>query len=182
MTGSVSNDQRLVLVTGATGYVGGQLLKALEGTGHRLRCLTRRPQYLRPRMGEWTQVLEGDLLHPASLLRSMEGADTAYYLMHSMGSAGAFEEEERRAATGFAEVAREAGLRRIIYLGGLLEGQGLRAGAAATVGCRGEAPWAFVASVRGRRGQMRIERLADDHLRPARPSWFVLLVRTVPVA
>ena len=125
MTKSTSADERLILLTGATGYIGGRLLKALEARGHRVRCLARRPNFLRPRVAESTEVVEGDVLKPTSLQSAMDGVDSAYYLVHSMGSTGAFEEEDRRAANGFATAARDAGLRRIIYLGGLGKGEKL---------------------------------------------------------
>ena len=113
------DQSRLILLTGATGYVGGRLLKALEAQGRRVRCLARRPEFLQPRVAEFTQVAGGDVLDPPSLASAMEGVETAYYLVHSMASGGAFEDEDRRAAGNFAEAARRAGVRRIIYLGGL---------------------------------------------------------------
>jgi len=119
VTKSTPSDERLILLTGATGYVGGRLLKALEAQGHRLRCLARRPEFLQSRIAEATQVVKGDLLDVTSLAAALAGVDSAYYLVHSMGSGGAFEEEDRRAAKSFADAALEAGVRRIIYLGGL---------------------------------------------------------------
>ena len=112
----------LVLVVGATGYVGGRLVPELERCGHRVRCLARRPEYLRERVGVATDVVPGDVLDPASLAAAMQAVDTAYYLVHSMGEAGAFEEIDRAGASNFAAAAREAGVRRIIYLGGLGDG------------------------------------------------------------
>lgn len=114
--------ERLILIAGASGYVGGRLLKALEDAGERVRCLARRPEFLRPRVAASTEVVQGDVLDPASLAPAMRGVDTAYYLVHSMGSGRSFEEEDRRAATNFPQAAREAGVRRIIYLGGLGNG------------------------------------------------------------
>ena len=125
MMESTPSDERLILLTGATGYVGGRLLKALEVRGHRLRCLARHPEFLLPRVGSSTEVVKGDLLAPTSLAPALAGVDSAYYLVHSMGSTGAFEEEDRRAAKSFADAAREAGVRRIIYLGGLGKGEKL---------------------------------------------------------
>jgi uncharacterized protein YbjT (DUF2867 family) len=116
---------RLCLVTGASGYVGGRLVQELEARGERVRCLARRPEYLRPRVGEGTEVVRGDVLDPESLKGAMAGVDVAYYLIHSMGSAGDFEDEDRRAALNFAAAAREAGIRRIVYLGGLGREPGL---------------------------------------------------------
>lgn len=114
----------LVLLTGATGYVGGRLLKALEGEGRRVRCLARRPDALRPIVARETCVVAGDLLDPSSLGAALRGVDAAYYLVHSMASSGSFEEEDRRTARTFAQEAAAAGLRRIIYLGGLAPPEG----------------------------------------------------------
>ena len=108
-----------VLITGATGYVGGRLLKVLEGQSHRLRCLARHPQFLRPRVAPKTEIFQGDLLDRSSLSDALHGVDTAYYLVHSMGSKEEFAEEDRRAAQNFSAAAKEAGLSRIVYLGGL---------------------------------------------------------------
>jgi len=113
------NDKLLILLTGATGYIGGRLLRALEGGGHRVRCLARRPDFLLPRVNSPTEVVEGDVLDPDSLRPAMRGVHTAYYLVHSMGSGSAFAEVDRCAARCFAQAARDAGVRRIIYLGGL---------------------------------------------------------------
>ena len=114
---------KTILLTGATGYVGGRLLQRLECSGHLIRCLTRRPENLAARVGATTEVVAGDVLDSASLDRALEGVDAAYYLIHSMETASAFEELDRRAASTFAEAARAAGLRRIIYLGGLGAGE-----------------------------------------------------------
>jgi uncharacterized protein YbjT (DUF2867 family) len=109
----------LVLVSGATGYVGGRLVATLERLGHRVRCLARRPQNLRDRVARETEVACGDVLDPASLGPAMSGVEVAYYLVHSMGSRAPFEEADRAAAENFARAAAAAGVRRIIYLGGL---------------------------------------------------------------
>jgi uncharacterized protein YbjT (DUF2867 family) len=109
----------LVLLTGASGYIGGRLLKALEGAGWPVRCIARRPDFLRPRVAPSTEVIQADCLDRNSLAPSMAGVHTAYYLVHSMGSPGQFDQEDRQAAQNFADAARESGIRRIIYLGGL---------------------------------------------------------------
>ena len=111
----------LILITGATGYVGGQLLKALLAAGHRVRCLVRRPENLRTAGIAGAEVVAGDVLDPGSLRAALAGVHTAFYLVHSMGSAGSFEEEDRRAARNFADAARDLGVGRIVYLGGLGE-------------------------------------------------------------
>ena len=117
----------LTLLTGATGYVGGRLLHALEESRVPLRCLARRPDYLSPRVAPSTEVVGGDVLDPESLTRAMAGVDTAYYLVHSMSDEGDWEELERRSAKVFGEVAAQAGVQRIVYLGGLGSGPGLSA-------------------------------------------------------
>ena len=114
-----------VLLTGATGYLGGRLLQELESSGHRVRCMARRPEFLQPRVGPQTEVVYGDVLQPESLDDALEGVATAYYLIHSMASSGDFEEQDRRGASSFAAAAKRAGVRRIIYLGGLGEEGGL---------------------------------------------------------
>lgn len=114
-----------ILLTGATGYVGGRLRRLLEERGHPLRCLTRRTDALLPRVAETTEVVAGDVLEPETLASAFEGVDTAYYLIHSMGSAQDFEERDRLAARNFASAARAAGVRRIVYLGGLAHGEDL---------------------------------------------------------
>ena len=123
----MGNDSSLVLLTGATGYVGGRLLHALEATGHRVRCLSRHPNALSQRVAQTTEVVKGDVLDAASLATSMAGVHAAYYLAHSMASANSFEEEDRRAAHAFAAAARDAGVQRIVYLGGLGSGSELSA-------------------------------------------------------
>ena len=123
----MENDSKLILLTGATGYVGGRLLHALEAADNRVRCLSRHPEALSQRVAPTTQVVKGDVLDAPSLAPSMVGVHTAYYLVHSMASANSFEEEDRRAAHAFAFAARDAGVQRIVYLGGLGSGSGLSA-------------------------------------------------------
>jgi uncharacterized protein YbjT (DUF2867 family) len=109
----------LILVTGATGYVGGRLLHSLENQGFRLRCLARRPDFLKRKVAQSTDIVAGDMLDRVSLDPALRGVHVAYYLIHSMGAAGSFEHNDRRAAQNFADAARSAGVERIIYLGGL---------------------------------------------------------------
>lgn len=111
--------QKLILLTGATGYIGGRLLKALEAQGSRIRCLARQPEFLRSRVAVGTEVVAGDVLDSASLAEAMTGVDTAYYLVHSMQRGSDFSEKDRQAAKNFGAAARAAGVRRIIYVGGL---------------------------------------------------------------
>lgn len=109
----------LVLLTGATGYVGGRLLHRLERQACRVRCLARRPAILAGKTGPRTEVVEGDVLDRASLDSALRGVGTAYYLVHSMGATGSFEAADRQAARHFADAAKAAGVNRIVYLGGL---------------------------------------------------------------
>lgn len=115
----MTDSNRLILLTGATGYIGGRLLPLLEESPHRIRCLTRRPANLSDRVEPATEVVQGDLLQRESLDAALRGVDTAFYFVHSMGTHRDFEEDDRKAATNFAEAAKQAGVRRIIYLGGL---------------------------------------------------------------
>jgi uncharacterized protein YbjT (DUF2867 family) len=119
-----------VLVTGATGYVGGRLVPRLLGAGYRVRCLARAPEKLADRA--WAadagvEIVAGDLDDGASIAAAIGGCAAAYYLVHSMESAGAaYAEKDRGIAERFAAAAESAGLQRIIYLGGLGElGDGL---------------------------------------------------------
>jgi uncharacterized protein YbjT (DUF2867 family) len=113
--------QRTILVTGATGYVGGRLLAELERQGHAVRCLARNPEALKTRVAPSTEVVRGDVLDRDSLRTGLAGVDVAYYLVHSMGAPSAFAELDREGARRFGEAAREAGVRRIVFLGGLGE-------------------------------------------------------------
>jgi uncharacterized protein YbjT (DUF2867 family) len=115
----------IVLITGATGYVGGRLRRRLEECGKAVRCLARRPEDLAPRVAPTTEVVGGDVLDPGSLDRALAGVESAYYLIHSMGSGRHFAERDRRGARNFAEAARRAGVERIVYLGGLGHGENL---------------------------------------------------------
>ena len=114
-----TDHRSLVLLTGASGYIGGRLLKALEAAHWPVRCLARRPEFLRSRVSSSTEVVQADCLDRTSLASALVGVSTAYYLVHSMGSPGQFEKEDRQAAQNFAEAARDQGVQRIIYLGGL---------------------------------------------------------------
>jgi uncharacterized protein YbjT (DUF2867 family) len=114
-----------ILVTGATGYVGGRLWRRLEADGRRVRCLVRRQSVLASRVNAATEVVHGDVLDAESLGPALAGVESAYYLIHSMGTGGDFEDQDRIAAHNFARAARRAGVRRIIYLGGLGHGQEL---------------------------------------------------------
>lgn len=110
-----------ILLTGASGYVGGRLLSRLERREFLVRCLARKPEFLARRASERTEVIEGDVLCEQSLVRAFEGVHTAFYMVHSMSSSSpeGFEAQDLLAARNFGRMARQAGVRRIIYLGGL---------------------------------------------------------------
>lgn len=108
-----------ILVTGATGYVGGRLVDRLISSGHDLRVMARDPVTAEGRpWADKVEIVRGDLLDAVSLSAALEGVDVAYYLVHSMASGKDFEERDRRAAQNFVEAG--AALRQVIYLGGIL--------------------------------------------------------------
>jgi uncharacterized protein YbjT (DUF2867 family) len=109
----------LVLLTGATGYVGARLLSLLEQQPLRLRCLARNPEALQTQVNAATEIVSGDVLDAPSLRRALAGVHTAYYLVHLMSSSADFQKDDRQAAINFGQAAQESGVRRIIYLGGL---------------------------------------------------------------
>ncbi|MGA4803421.1 SDR family oxidoreductase [Streptomyces lavendulocolor] len=114
------NGTGLCLVTGASGYIGGRLVPELLAAGHRVRCLARSPGKLRDHpWADRVEVAKGDVTDEESVRAAMRGVDVAYYLVHALGSGRGFEETDRTAARIFGRRAREAGVRRIVYLGGL---------------------------------------------------------------
>ena len=107
-----------VLVTGATGYVGGRLAPRLAAAGHEVRCLTRSAARLRD--VPWApdvEIVEGDVTDPTTLTSALRGVDVAYYLVHSLGRRD-FERLDREGATNLASAADAAGVKRLVYLGG----------------------------------------------------------------
>ena len=101
------------------------MLRRLEEEGLPVRCLCRDPKALGRRVDGGTELVQGDLLRPDSLGGAFRGVHTAFYLVHSMHAGAEFEAQEREAAVNFATAARVAGVRRIIYLGGLAHGEEL---------------------------------------------------------
>jgi uncharacterized protein YbjT (DUF2867 family) len=181
-------DERRLLLTGATGFVGGAVRPALEAAGWRVRALTRERARAAQRQPEVDWV-EGDVADESACSRALDGCEAALYLVHAMGDAPDFVSAERRAAEGFARAAARAGLRRIVYLGGIaprasasehlssrLEvGAVLRAGAVPTIELRasmivghGSLSWLIVRDLAARLPVMVL------------PAW--LRSRTQPVA
>src|SRR6476646_12021114 len=111
---------KLILVTGATGYVGGRLVPRLLEAGYRVRCLIRDPSRMQGRAWvKQVELVQGDVLEPQSLAAVMSDVEVVYYLIHSLGSGSDFTERDTMAARNCAAAARDAGVNRIIYLGGL---------------------------------------------------------------
>lgn len=107
-----------ILLTGATGYIGGELLKQLEMERYEVNCLVRDPDKLKP-TGVFTTVFQGDVMDRSSMRAAFQGVDTAYFLVHFLTEKIGFEAKELEAANNFSSMARGAGVKRIIYLGGL---------------------------------------------------------------
>lgn len=118
MTDNQTKD--LILVTGATGYIGGRLVPELLKAGYRVRVMSRRPMQLEDR--DWSgdvEIVVADAFKPDTLLNALKDVDAAYYLIHSMHGGDDFHERDLKAAHNFAQSASEAQVERIIYLGGL---------------------------------------------------------------
>ncbi len=116
-----SGTARLVLVTGATGYIGGRLVPDLLDAGFAVRVLARHPENLRDR--PWAgqvDVARGDVSDPTALEHALRGVEVAYYLVHALATGSTFATQDRAMAKAFAHAARTAGVRRIVYLGGLV--------------------------------------------------------------
>ena len=119
-----NSTQPSILLTGATGAIGGRLLAALLERGFSVRAMVRSPE--RADLPDGVEVVKGDVISGEGLEEATRGIDVAYYLIHSMGrSPGDFEANDRLGAANFANAARDSGVDRIIYLGGLkAEGEG----------------------------------------------------------
>jgi uncharacterized protein YbjT (DUF2867 family)/uncharacterized protein YndB with AHSA1/START domain len=110
----------MILVTGATGYIGGRLVPRMLDAGHAVRCLVRDPSRLQGRRWQSeVEVATGDVLEPGSLADALRDVEVAYYLVHSLGAGADFHRRDIEAARHFGGACSAAGVRRIIYLGGL---------------------------------------------------------------
>jgi uncharacterized protein YbjT (DUF2867 family) len=113
-------NDKTILVTGATGYIGGRLVPHLLEAGYKVRVLVRDSGRLQGRAwSEQVEVYQGDVLDPASLAPAMQGVAAAYYMVHSMSGSPDFDQRDIQAARNFGDAARQAGVQRLIYLGGL---------------------------------------------------------------
>lgn len=110
---------RTALVTGATGYVGGKVVERLLDEGWTVRALVRDADRLPEDWADRVEAVEGDATEPGDVARAVAGADVAWFLIHSMGGDDDFASRDREIATTFATACREAGVERIVYLGGL---------------------------------------------------------------
>ena len=115
-----SDPRPLHVVVGASGYIGGNLVPELLRTGHRVRATARNVEVLEGRGWLGAELARADALEPDSLTSALAGADVAYYLVHSMAAGSDFGAIDRVAAGNFARAAAAAGVRRIVYLGGLI--------------------------------------------------------------
>ncbi len=112
------------LVTGASGYIGGRLVPELLAAGYSVRCMARDPGKLSDR--PWSaqvEIMAADALDRSGVRQALDGIDVAYYLIHSLGTGSSFEQRDRDSARIFADAARDAGVKRVVYLGGITSGR-----------------------------------------------------------
>jgi uncharacterized protein YbjT (DUF2867 family) len=182
----LASAERTVLLTGATGFVGGAVRPALSSAGWRVRCLTRNAARARSRQPalEW---VEGDVGDPVSCARALDGCSAAVYLVHGIGESADYHGRERAAATTFAEAAARAGVGRIVYLGGVAPagrasehlrsrldvGEALRAGPVETIELRasmivgfGSLSWLIVRDLAARLPIMVLPRWLKSRTQP----------------
>jgi uncharacterized protein YbjT (DUF2867 family) len=129
------------LVTGASGYIGGRLVPELLAADCEVRCMARDPGKLSGRpWSDDVEVAVADAMDAAAVGRALKGIDVAYYLIHSLGTGASFEKRDRDAAGIFAAAAASAGVKRIVYLGGIVCGRSSRASAGRRGGIRSRPP------------------------------------------
>ena len=109
-----------ILITGASGYIGGRLIHHLNNELYQITCMARNPLLLESRFSRKIKLVRGDTLNRNSLEKALQNIDIAFYLVHSMGSQKNFEEEERRSAKNFIEACEKNNVKKIIYLGGII--------------------------------------------------------------
>ncbi len=113
---------KLILVTGATGYIASRLIPRLLEQGYRVRAMARRPEQIAARSyGNRIELVRGDITNPSSLEAALDGVHTAYYLIHNMTIGRGYTHVEMQGAFNFALAAERAGVEQIIYLGGLAD-------------------------------------------------------------
>jgi uncharacterized protein YbjT (DUF2867 family) len=179
-----------VLVTGATGFVGGRLAASLSERGMEVRGLVRDRERAADLCAAGVELHQGDVLDANSLRGAGEGISTAYYLVHSMGRGGGsdgFAERERRAASNFARMAKDEGVERVVYLGGLGDERSehlrSRAATAATLAQEGPPLVYFRAGMvvgAGSESYRTVRHLVERLPAMIAPSW--LRNRTQPIA
>ena len=192
--------ERSLLLTGATGFVGGAVRPALANEGWRVRCLTRdaaRAKKREPAL-DWVQ---GDVADPASCARALDGCQAALYLVHGIGEGGDYHRHEVMAASTFSKAAAAAGVERIVYLGGVAPmgtgsdhlrsrldvGEALRAGSVKTIELRasmivghGSLSWLIVRDLAARLPFMVLPRWLKSRTQPvAIDDVVVALVRAL---
>lgn len=114
-----------ILITGASGYIGGRLLKELEQSKYSIRCMDRKPEYLINKVNESTEIIKGDVFEPSTLERALKDVDIAFYNIHSLAGNKDFKTQDTIAAENFIRAAEKCRVKKVIYLGGLGRGHSL---------------------------------------------------------